>query len=232
MTNLLDRRDVRRRPCSPAVGAAAAAATCARANAPAEDRLHRAHLGRAAALAREPDHRGRDMAALGFHGFETFASIVHDWDQKGTLAPLIAQHRIPLVSAYATVQLTDTVDAQGESRAADSVGQGAQEARRPLHGARAQRREARGLQLRRAPRQHRRRPQRVREGDERRRPWRRPASAHQHGRRVTRRDLRGDGGGRHAATASSRPTSASCRRAAPTPRRWSRTSRRSPSTCT
>jgi inosose dehydratase len=50
----------------------------------------------------------RDMAKLGFHGFETFASIVHDWDAKGTLGPLIAQHRIPLISAYATVQLTDT----------------------------------------------------------------------------------------------------------------------------
>lgn len=50
----------------------------------------------------------RDMAALGFHGFETFASIVHDLDAKGTLGDLIAQHRIPLVSAYATVPLTDT----------------------------------------------------------------------------------------------------------------------------
>lgn len=50
----------------------------------------------------------RDMSRLGFHGFETFASIVNDWDTKGTLAPIIAEHRIPLVSAYATVQLTDT----------------------------------------------------------------------------------------------------------------------------
>ena len=50
----------------------------------------------------------RDMAALGFHGFETFASIIEDWDTKGTLAPLLQQHRIPLTSTYATVQLTDT----------------------------------------------------------------------------------------------------------------------------
>jgi inosose dehydratase len=49
----------------------------------------------------------RDMARLGFHGFETFASIVADGDAKGTLGPLLAEHRIPLVSAYATVQLTD-----------------------------------------------------------------------------------------------------------------------------
>lgn len=50
----------------------------------------------------------RDMAGLGFHGFETFASIINDLDAKGTLGDLLAQHRIPLVSAYATVQLTDT----------------------------------------------------------------------------------------------------------------------------
>jgi inosose dehydratase len=50
----------------------------------------------------------RDMASLGFHGFETFASIINDMDEKGTLAPLLQQHRIPLVSGYATVQLIDT----------------------------------------------------------------------------------------------------------------------------
>ena len=50
----------------------------------------------------------RDMASLGFHGFETFASIVNDWDAKGTLGPLIEEYRIPLISGYATVQLTNT----------------------------------------------------------------------------------------------------------------------------
>jgi inosose dehydratase len=50
----------------------------------------------------------RDMSELGFHGFETFASIVNDWDTKETLKPILAQHPIPLISAYATVQLTDT----------------------------------------------------------------------------------------------------------------------------
>ena len=63
------------------------------------------------ALPRTPENLTaavRDMASLGFHGFETFASIVNDWDAKGTLAPLLAEHRIPLISGYSTVQLTDT----------------------------------------------------------------------------------------------------------------------------
>jgi inosose dehydratase len=63
------------------------------------------------AVPRTPDNLTaavRDMASLGFHGFETFASIVNDWDAKGTLEPLIEEYRIPLISGYATVQLTDT----------------------------------------------------------------------------------------------------------------------------
>jgi len=63
------------------------------------------------ALPRTPDNLTaavRDMASLGFHGFETFASIVNDWDAKGTLAQLLDEHRIPLISGYSTVQLTDT----------------------------------------------------------------------------------------------------------------------------
>jgi inosose dehydratase len=49
-----------------------------------------------------------DINSLGFYGFETFASILADWDAKGTLGPLLQQQRVPLVSAYATVQLTET----------------------------------------------------------------------------------------------------------------------------
>ncbi|HYU77770.1 MAG TPA: sugar phosphate isomerase/epimerase [Vicinamibacterales bacterium] len=63
------------------------------------------------ALPRSPENLAiavRDMASLGFHGFETFASIISDMDGKGTLAPLIEQHKIPLISGYATVQLIDT----------------------------------------------------------------------------------------------------------------------------
>jgi inosose dehydratase len=63
------------------------------------------------ALPRSPENLTvavKDMSELGYQKWETFASIVFDWDQKGTLAPLIEQYRIPLVSAYASVQLTDT----------------------------------------------------------------------------------------------------------------------------
>ena len=47
------------------------------------------------------------MASLGFHGFETFAAILEEWDKRGTIDQLLAAHRIPLVSVYATMQVVD-----------------------------------------------------------------------------------------------------------------------------
>jgi len=45
------------------------------------------------------------MAELGYKGFETFGEVIEDWDNKGTLEKLIAQHRIPLISAYSTLDV-------------------------------------------------------------------------------------------------------------------------------
>jgi inosose dehydratase len=63
------------------------------------------------ALPRSPENLEaalKEMYALGYHKAETFAAIVEDWDKKGTLKDLLTKYPIPLVSAYATVQLTDT----------------------------------------------------------------------------------------------------------------------------
>ena len=49
----------------------------------------------------------RDMSELGYKGFETFGEVIEDWDNKGTLEKLIAQHRIPLISAYSTLNVID-----------------------------------------------------------------------------------------------------------------------------
>jgi inosose dehydratase len=47
----------------------------------------------------------RDMSELGYKGFETFGEVIEDWDNKGTLEKLIAQHKIPLISAYSTLDV-------------------------------------------------------------------------------------------------------------------------------
>ena len=49
----------------------------------------------------------RDMSELGYNGFETFASILEDWEKKGTLAALLQKYPIPLTSAYTGVNVTD-----------------------------------------------------------------------------------------------------------------------------
>jgi inosose dehydratase len=49
----------------------------------------------------------REMSELGYKGFETFGQVVEDWDKKGTLDKLISQYKIPLISAYAPLNVID-----------------------------------------------------------------------------------------------------------------------------
>ena len=49
----------------------------------------------------------RDMAELGYKGFETFGQVLEDWDKKGTLEGLIAKYKIPLIAAYAPLNVID-----------------------------------------------------------------------------------------------------------------------------
>ncbi len=49
----------------------------------------------------------KDSTELGYRSFETFASVLEAWDQKGTLQPLLEKYPIPLRSAFVTVNVTD-----------------------------------------------------------------------------------------------------------------------------
>jgi inosose dehydratase len=49
----------------------------------------------------------KEMSELGYKGFETFGQSVEDWDKKGTLEKLISQYKIPLISAYAPLNVID-----------------------------------------------------------------------------------------------------------------------------
>src|SRR5205809_4342000 len=49
----------------------------------------------------------KDIASLGFWGFETFPENLADWDAKGTLAGLIEQNKLPLTSGYIRMNLLD-----------------------------------------------------------------------------------------------------------------------------
>jgi inosose dehydratase len=49
----------------------------------------------------------KDASELGYYSFETFASILEDYEKKGALEALLAKYPIPLKSAFVTVNLTD-----------------------------------------------------------------------------------------------------------------------------
>jgi inosose dehydratase len=49
----------------------------------------------------------RDMSELGYKGFETFGQVLEDWDKKGTLERLISQYKLPLISAYAPLNVVN-----------------------------------------------------------------------------------------------------------------------------
>lgn len=49
----------------------------------------------------------KDISTEGFWYFETFAQVLQDWDERGQLASLIEQHKVPLLSAYTAVDVLD-----------------------------------------------------------------------------------------------------------------------------
>ena len=92
----------------PHAGASAAPAAVPRQNSPAKQ----LRIGCTAlvwnSVPRSPENLEpavRDMSELGYKGFETFGEVLEDWDKKGTLEKLIAQYRIPLISAYSTLDV-------------------------------------------------------------------------------------------------------------------------------
>jgi inosose dehydratase len=49
----------------------------------------------------------RDIAALGYHSFETFPEVLDDWDSRGQMRPLIDKYKLPFKSGYVTMNLID-----------------------------------------------------------------------------------------------------------------------------
>lgn len=91
------------------LAAAAALATggC-RTAAPARPRRAIGHTG--ITWGYSPDNAPdaiRDVAALGFHGFESFGSVLEAWQQRGGLAARLQAARLPLIGAYCPMVLTN-----------------------------------------------------------------------------------------------------------------------------
>ena len=49
----------------------------------------------------------KDVASLGYDGFETFGNVLEAWEPKGGLGRVLEGVRLPLISAYCNVDLTN-----------------------------------------------------------------------------------------------------------------------------
>ncbi len=56
----------------------------------------------------EVDQAIQSVASLGFYGFETFGDVLAKAEDHGGLEPVLEQNHIPLISAYCTINLTDS----------------------------------------------------------------------------------------------------------------------------
>src|SRR5438105_14862380 len=48
-----------------------------------------------------------DVASLDYQGYETFGEVLVAWETKGGLKAVLDENRLPLISAYCNVNLTD-----------------------------------------------------------------------------------------------------------------------------
>lgn len=103
MTGRIERREFLSRM------AAIAGAACVSGGAqPAPRRLKVGHTG--ITWGYKPEDAARaipDIASLGFQGYETFGEVLEAWEPKGGLDKVLMENKLPLISAYCNVNLTD-----------------------------------------------------------------------------------------------------------------------------
>lgn len=56
----------------------------------------------------------RDVASLGYHGYESFGNVLETWEAKGGLGRLLEEAKLPLRSAYCPADLTDPAKLKDE----------------------------------------------------------------------------------------------------------------------
>jgi inosose dehydratase len=66
----------------------------------------------------------KDLGSLGYHGYETFGEYFAYWEDKGGLGPLLENAKLPLVSAYCNVTLTNSDGAKRKSEVDKIIGWG------------------------------------------------------------------------------------------------------------
>jgi len=74
----------------------------------------RLKIGHTGITWREQEDAVHDVAALGYHGYETFGDVLESWEKKGGFKQLLDSNKLPLISAYCGVNLTDPTKRKDE----------------------------------------------------------------------------------------------------------------------
>lgn len=56
----------------------------------------------------------KDVSELGYYGFETFGNVLEQWDADAALQKTISDYKLPLISAYCGINLTDPTKLKDE----------------------------------------------------------------------------------------------------------------------
>ena len=58
----------------------------------------------------------KDIASQGFYGFESFGNVIEAWEPKGGIGKVLDEARLPLISAYCGVNLTEAAQRSAATR--------------------------------------------------------------------------------------------------------------------
>jgi inosose dehydratase len=98
------KRQMNRREFSLAAGLGMAAFSLPAVKATPARRLKIGHTG---ITWRGPEEAIKDIASLGYSGFEPFGNVLEDYEARGGMGALLDQAKLPLISAYCGTNLTD-----------------------------------------------------------------------------------------------------------------------------
>ena len=98
------KRQLSRREFSLAAGVGVVASSLPAALGAPARRLKIGHTG---ITWRGPEQAIKEIASLGYYGFEPFGNALEQWETKGGMGRLLEEAKLPLISAYCGTNLTD-----------------------------------------------------------------------------------------------------------------------------
>ncbi len=109
------KRELSRREFSLAAGLGLGALTLPPGQAAPSRRLKFGHTGITWGYRNENAEQAiKDVAGLGYYGYESFGNVIEGWEAQGGIGKILDAAKLPLISAYCPVNLTDAAQRGAE----------------------------------------------------------------------------------------------------------------------